>query len=57
MNHQILVRVFDGRAYRGEQLQPLFRTELIDPAIIIDANAIHILHHQIGHTFVGDSAV
>jgi hypothetical protein len=57
MNYEILVRILDGLAHGAEQMQPLFRSELVDPAIIVDPNAIHILHHQIRQAVVGDSAV
>jgi len=57
MNHQILVRVLHGRADTEEQLQAGTSRELVQAAILVDRNALHVIHHQVGQPVLSAAAI
>ena len=57
MHHQAPVRVFYGPAHRAEKLKALRDGAFAALAILVDARAIHILHHQIRQALRSRAAV
>ena len=57
MNHQVLMRVMNGRANGAENLQAHIDGELVAVAIVSDGQAVDELHHEVGETVSGGTPV
>ena len=57
MNHQVLVRILHRFAHQPKQPQPFLQVQILFGAVFRDRQSIHILHHEVGKSVVGGSAV
>ncbi len=57
VDNQVSVRILHRAAHRGKQLEPARNGETVRVAIGVEVLAIDVLHHEVGQTFFGCSAI
>ena len=57
MDDALLVRVLDGVTDLHEQVEPLGGGEMFPVAVVVDADALHQFHHEVGPAILGGAGV
>jgi len=57
VHYQVAMRKSDGRAYGPEQFDSLPHRERVCAAVLVDAHAIYVFHHEVGSALQRDAAV